>query len=84
MEVPTIENSHRVVDINQNENTNLNIFTTNNEGSRGQHLIKTTLDPTSKDFEATNISAPQHDSDQDTMAPEQETEVSHEFDLTSI
>ncbi|KAK9229716.1 hypothetical protein WN944_022680 [Citrus x changshan-huyou] len=54
------------------------------KASGGQHLIKTTLDLTSKDFEATNISAPQHDFDQDTMAPEQKTEVSHEFDLTSI
>ena len=91
MAVPITENSHRVADINQNENTNLDISTTNNEGSGGQeysniNMLQTPheLDPTSKDFEATNISAPQHDSDQDTMAPEQKTEVSHEFDLTSI
>ncbi|KAK9211490.1 hypothetical protein WN943_000867 [Citrus x changshan-huyou] len=91
MAVPITENSHRVADINQNENTNLDISTTNNEGSGGQeysniNMLQTPheLDPTSKDFEATNILAPQHDSDQDTMDPEQETEVSHEFDLTSI
>ncbi|KAK9205222.1 hypothetical protein WN943_015489 [Citrus x changshan-huyou] len=91
MTVPITKNSHRVADINQNENTNLDISTTNNEGSGGQehsniNMLQTPheLDPTSKDFEATNISAPQHDSDQDTMAHEQETKVSHEFDLTSI
>ncbi|KDO55400.1 hypothetical protein CISIN_1g0476791mg, partial [Citrus sinensis] len=31
MKVPTIENNHRVAEINQNENTNLDISTTNNE-----------------------------------------------------
>ena len=70
MAVPIIENSHSVADINQNENTNLDISTTNNKGSGGQeysniNMLQTPyeLDPTSKDFEATNISAHQHDSD---------------------